>query len=80
MINCSLSSKRSEQNEWFKSSEHVGVKGVQLKRRAATDKGTERSSLQSFHLHYNRESVAKVHSGPRCAHTPGIRVHEEIKY
>lgn len=34
MINCRLSNKLSEQNEQFKSSEHVHLKGVQLKRRA----------------------------------------------
>lgn len=34
MINCRLSNKLTEQNEQFKSSEHVHLKGVQLKRRA----------------------------------------------
>lgn len=62
MINCSLRGEHSEENEQFKSSEHVHLKGVQLKSRAAADKGMERSALQSFHLHYSREPVAKVHT------------------
>lgn len=62
MINCRLSNKLSEQNEQFKSSEHVHLKGVQLKRGHGIDKGTERSSLQSFHLHYNGAVIALVHT------------------
>lgn len=54
VINCKPRIKRGEPSERFKSSERVRFKGVQLKRRAATDKGRERSSLQPFHLHYSR--------------------------
>lgn len=65
VINCKPRSERGEPNERFKSSECVCFKGVQLKRRAATDKGRERSPSQPLHLHYSR----KTH-GPGAATQP----------
>lgn len=69
VINCKPRIKRSEPSERFKSSERVRFKGVQLKRRAATDKGRERSSLQQFHLHYSRGTHGRgVAARPQRAH------------
>lgn len=69
MINCKPRIKRSEPSEQFKSSERVRFKGVQLKRRAATDKGRERSSLQPFHLHYGRGTHGRgAATRPQCAY------------
>lgn len=68
VINCEPRIKRGEPSERFKSSERVRFKGVQLKRRAATDKGRERSSLQPFHLHYSRTQGRGAATRPQHAH------------
>lgn len=80
VINCKPRIKRSEPSEQFKSSERVRFKGVQLKRRAATDKaGKGHPCSRSIFIMAGELMAAVQPPGPNVPTTQPVRSQQQIK-
>lgn len=78
MINCSLSNTCGKGISSSRVQNMFCGKVCSERERLAPDKGTERSSLQSFHLHYNREACGqRAHARPPPAHCTEAYDHQE---
>lgn len=82
MINCSLSNKLGEQNEQFKSSEHVRLKGVQLKRRAGYRQRHRKVILRVIPSSLQWESLWPecILQAQTCTQHRGLKLLGKLKY